>query len=174
MERKLVAGTILIVLGMGLFAPLGSVEGQPFVESVTLVDKTLSGRRLEMHVAAASVEIAPWEQSDIRVQAIQTQGSPGDFTVEVGQEGDTVWVRERVAPYRSFSRRRLQYVVSVPKKVSINVTTGSGNVRNAFPLRDSQAHRGALTGTVGDGSATLQITVSSGNITLENIALERQ
>src|SRR2546426_7901430 len=114
---------VIIVAGVGalvwafatrLLALPGSVSSQPVVGNVTLVDQTLPGRRLDMHVASASVEIAPWEQSDIRVQAIQTRGSPGDFTVEVRQEGDTVRVRDRVAPYRSFSSRRLAYIVSVP------------------------------------------------------------
>ena len=51
----------------------------------------------------------------------------------------------------------------------LQASTSSGNIRNAFPLRDSQEHRGTLSGTVGDGSAMLQITVSSGNITLERL-----
>jgi hypothetical protein len=303
-----VAVIVLISLGalawaaaMRLFAPLDRVSSESSASHVTLLDQTLPSNRLEMHVASANVEITPWEQSDIRVQAIQTHGSPGDFTVEVGQEGDAVWVRDRVTPYQLPSLRRLDYFVSVPKRVSTSVTAGSGNVRiegvegdvqvkvgsgninlnrvvgrlgaetdsgnieltdgnvatatvrtssgnitlqgvsnqltlttssgnmrvrdakdgqltvaissgnfeyagslasagmhtihcasgnvrlrlpdtnsfrlqasassgnirNAFPLRDSQQHRGTLSGTVGDGGATLAITVSSGNITLE-------
>ena len=138
---------------------------------MVLADETLSGNELIVDVDAGRVSIASWDGENIHVQAIQTRGWTTGFDVGVTQEKDIVKVTGlKRFGYPFFLPRSIEYIISVPSKVAIQVTTGSGNI----------AIEGAIIGniTVGTGSGEIsaksvkgdiEATTGSGSIRLDEI-----
>src|SRR5438128_1820666 len=85
-SRRATLGAALLLVGLlwlsfELFSHGAIFGGAP--GSATLIDKTLSGTRLQMDVGSADVDVQPWSGQGIRVEAIQRGGSRGDYTVDV-------------------------------------------------------------------------------------------
>src|SRR5262249_46378129 len=80
-------GVALVLVGLLLLAIqlFGRGFGFGNVGSLTLVDQTLPGNRIELSAAASDVEVRPWNRNEIHVEAIQRGGARGDYTVDVAR-----------------------------------------------------------------------------------------
>lgn len=122
--------------------------------SISLVDKTVQGNRIEMDVGNGDVDVRTGSDSGIHVQAVQTGGTAGDFTVDVSQSNDVVRVTQ--SPKDGISSFctdcGVNYRVTAPDGVQMVIKTSSGDIN--------------LEGT----NAAVELATDSGNVTARNLA----
>lgn len=124
-------GIVLVLLGllwlMGMVG-LPALGWNP--STVTLVDQTLPGSRLELTAISGDVEIVPWDRREIRVEVTQRGGQADRTAVEVQQAGDAVRVTtsQRSDFCIGFCWRELRYRVSLPEGAAASVRTASGDI----------------------------------------------
>jgi hypothetical protein len=170
---RLGLGLVLVVVGLVLLA--FQLSGRGFAlggGTIDLVDQTLPGSRIELTAAASDVAVRIWDGPGIRVEAIQTGGSRGDYQVDVSTSGDTVRVSEsgRGPFWCLFCVRGLRYEISVPAGAQAAINTASGDI-------DAEDVDGAVTlgTTSGDVRADnlaggAHVETSSGEVRLNDVA----
>lgn len=122
--------------------------------SISLVDKTVQGNRLEMDVDNGDVDVRTGSDSGIHVQAVQTGGTAGDFIVDVSQSNDVVRVtqspKNRISSF--CTNCSVNYRVTAPDDVQMVIKTSSGDIN--------------LEGT----NTAVELATDSGNVTARNLA----
>ncbi len=144
------AGLVLLTLGIAWLLVRFAGDLFPVTSGgASLVDQTVSGRRLEIDAGSANVRILRWDQPEFRVQAQQAGWSTGAIDVSVRVDDETVRVLNRAGCL--FFCGKVRYQITAPATADIRVTTLSGDVQIE-----------AI-----DGNVTIETT--SGNIRLEAI-----
>src|SRR6476660_804797 len=92
--RRARLGVGLVPTGLLLLAFQVFGHGIASGGTLSLVNQTLPGNRIELSAASSDVEVRPWNQNTIHIEATQRGGSQGDYTIDVSQAGDTVRVVE--------------------------------------------------------------------------------
>lgn len=136
-----------------------------------LLDRRLPGTSLIMELQSACVEIHCWDEKDISIQAFQDGGSRPSFSVMVEEVDKVVRVQDHMIRRFWLYRRRLSYIVAVPKDMAINIRAHQGDVR-------IQGIQGPLKIRLDGGNillhdicGTLDLETREGSVSLTNGAI---
>lgn len=170
---RTLAGGILLALGVvWLLGVLLGGEGRegPVGGGNILFEQTYEATRLEMDVSTGNIEIRPWDESNIKIEAIYQGGDASDYAVKVDPRDGTVYVTGGPKPgFLSLGQRDIEYRISLPATADVQIKTANGEI-------DVAELRGLvdLTSTNGDITASaiargLQAETVNGRIELDEI-----
>ncbi|HMG94302.1 MAG TPA: DUF4097 family beta strand repeat-containing protein [Chryseolinea sp.] len=131
------------------------------------VTKTFSGiKKIRMGTASGSCVITKSGNATVKVDLKYTYDDD-DYTPSFDQQGDVLVVKEKF--HNNSSNGSADWKLTVPDNLSIEFTTGSGDVEASGLALDLDATTGSgdftFTGTTGE----IECTTGSGDIELENV-----
>lgn len=123
-------GTALILIGLIWLAFELVLRGVSFPTggSTTLVDRTLTGERVELSVDNGDVDIRAAERGDIQVRAVVRGGSGSDYRVEVRESGDAVLIDSTRQCFFCWGSGDLHVEVLMPVGTAIEADTINGDL----------------------------------------------
>ncbi len=170
------AGIALIVVGLLWllfalpwhgFALFGS-------SAATVLNQTYPVHNLVMNIDSADVEVKPWSDSGIHVEATQRGSSRNDMSVNVDRSSDTLRISDvQGGWFNWFGARDVRYTVLVPTTAQVQVETTSGDITvNDVAGRAGEAPGVVLHSVSGDITVSgvengLTINTTNGDINLE-------
>ena len=103
---------------------------------------------------------------EVRVTA--TIRNPDKVEYHTDQNGDTVSVSADVEPAGNVINARVDVEVVVPEKAQLELETSNGKISSELPITiTGRPNDDQLTGDIGDGSSSLRIRTSNGDITIK-------
>jgi hypothetical protein len=131
------------------------------------VTKTFSGiKKIRMGTASGSCVIKKGDNATVKIELKYTYDDD-DYTPSFDQQGDVLVVKEKF--HSNSSNGSADWKLTVPDNLSIQFTTGSGDVEASGLALDLNATTGSgdfvFTGTTGD----IECTTGSGGVELENV-----
>jgi hypothetical protein len=171
-------GIALIVVG--LLWLLFALPGRGFTlfggGSDTVLDQTYAAHNLVMNVGNADVEVKPWSDNGIHVEATQRGSEREEISANIDRSGDTLHLSDsRGGWFNWFGARDVRYTVLVPATAQVQIETTSGDIT----VQDIAGKSGVVPGMVlhsvsGDVTASgaengLTINTTNGDIDLERI-----
>jgi hypothetical protein len=129
--------------------------------------KTFSGiKKIKMGTASGSCVIKKSDNATVKVELKYTYDDD-DYTPSFDQQGDVLVVKEKF--HSNSSNGSADWKLTVPDHLSIQFTTGSGDIEASGLAMDLKATAGSgdfvFTGTTGE----LECTTGSGDVELENV-----
>jgi hypothetical protein len=131
------------------------------------VTKTFSGiKKIKMGTASGSCVIKKSDNATVKLELKYTYDDD-EYTPSIVQEGDVLVVKEKF--HSNSSNGSADWKLTVPDNLSIQFSTGSGDVEASGLVMDLNATTGSgdfvFTGTSGE----IECTTGSGSIELENV-----
>ena len=131
------------------------------------ITKTFSGiKRIKMGTASGSCIIKKSDNATVKIELKYTYDDD-DYTPSFDQQGDVLVVKEKF--HSNSSHGSADWKLSVPDNLTIQFSTGSGDVEASGLSLDLNATTGSgdftFTGTNGE----IECTTGSGNVELENV-----
>ena len=132
------------------------------------VTKTFSGiKKIKMGTASGSCIIKKSDNATVKVELKHTYDDD-DYTPSFDQQGDVLVVKEKF--HSKSSNGSADWKLTVPDNLSIQFSTGSGDVEASDLALDLNATTGSgdfvFTGTTGE----IECTTGSGGVELENVS----
>jgi len=162
---KYLVSTSARIAGLAI---LGSLAGMSYAAEDDLMQEfaVQAGGTLYLTSEAGSIDVSPWNESMVRVEARNSRG----FEVEFEQRGNDVHVEaDREGGFR-MRRSNIRFVVQVPRSFNIELDTGGGSIEvgDVDGNIDADTSGGSISiGSVETGSVVAD--TSGGSITIGDV-----
>jgi hypothetical protein len=131
------------------------------------ITKTFSGiKKIKMGTASGSCIIKKSDNATVKLELKYTYDDD-DYTPSIVQEGDVLVVKEKF--HSNSSSGSADWKLTVPDNLSIQFSTGSGDVEASGLAMDLNATTGSGDFVFSGTSGEIECTTGSGSIELENV-----